>query len=197
MNFAQLRELYEHAPSPAPASIAALEKMVRLQRDALTQAEQDLAAAREKPRPARPARRSHSPSAEEVAEFLARSVPITDRQGAPDQPELPGLPEGGARLSAEQTVEVILRARRRARGEEPLDLPPLSARVLPQMPQEALPTPEETAATAALILRAGAKRRGEIPLDPQKVVAFDQHVHDPKETARFILAAAQKARSKT
>ena len=49
----------------------------------------------------------------------------------------------------------------------------------------------------AFILRAAAKRRGEIPLDSQEVIAIDQRVDDPKETARFILAAAQRARSKT
>ncbi len=118
MNFAQLRELYEHAPSPAPASIAALEKMVRLQRDALTQAEQDLAAAREKPRPARPARRSHSPSAgKKLQNFWRgrfRSPTGRARQTSPSCQA--GCPEGGARLSAEQTVEVILRAKAPCQG---------------------------------------------------------------------------------
>ncbi len=194
-----LLDVYEgqRASAPASASISSLEKMVRLQQKALTQAEFDLAAARARASDQKgKTMRDHAPDAEEIAEFLAQSYALHERPRAPA-----GLPDG-TRLSEEQTratAAFILQAGRRARGEEPIPLLPVASRVLPQMPEPPALTSEEVRATTEMILRAGKKARGELPLDEMPVSSrvIDQTVGDPAEVSAFILAAAAKARSKT
>lgn len=107
--------------SPASASIAALEKMVALQKDALDQALADLQAARAK-------------------------------QGVPELPSLPDLPESG---SVQATVEFVLRADRRRRGEE--FIPAAPAQPFPAPPS----TPQARAEIAQFIINADKKARGE------------------------------------
>jgi hypothetical protein len=180
---------------PPSAPVLTLERRVRMAEDAVDQGRADLAAARAREKPAR---QSHSPSSEEVSEFLARSAALTEH---PDLPDLPGLPEGGGtRFSEEQirtTAEYISRAGRRARGEEAIPVLPISARAIQQMPAPAALSPEQAAATSARILVAAAKRRGEIPLDeiPLSARVLDHRVDNPAETARAILAAAAKAKT--
>jgi hypothetical protein len=134
------------ASAAASASIANLEKMVRLQKKALDQAIADLTVAREKS--ARKGDHSHTPTAEEVAEFVARSAARAERS------DLPGAPDGGGpRFSDEDirlTTEYIIRAARRARGEEMCDEIPARERAIDQRVDD----PE---ATSAFILAAARK----------------------------------------
>jgi hypothetical protein len=107
--------------------------------------------------------------------------------------------------AAQQAQSDLNDARRRA-GLPPIppaftikasvDPPELAQPVIAVQPASAA-QPQNRDELVEFILRAGAKRRGEIPLDPPRVVAINQRVDNPEETARAILAAAQKARSKT
>jgi hypothetical protein len=134
-----------NASAAASASIASLEKMVRLQQKAYDQALADLAAAREKS--ARHGNQSHTPSAEEVAEFLARSAARAERS------DLPGAPDGGGpRFSDEEirlTAEYIIRSHRRALGLEATPAP-----VIDRAINQRVDDPE---ATSEFILAAARK----------------------------------------
>jgi hypothetical protein len=149
MSLRSLLGAYDGTNSTAAASapIASLEKMVRLQKKALDQAIADLAVAREKS--ARQGYHGHTPTAEEVAEFVARSAARAERS------DLPGAPEGsGARFSDEDirlTAEYIVRSHRRALGLEATD-PPVIDRAINQRV-------DDPATTAAFILDAARKAK--------------------------------------